>query len=104
MLTQRYSDADMPACANWHPSYNNMPLFRNNTMLFCNNPMLSGNNGMLVENILTLQEAVKERLYDGELAFGQLTVAVTTDDAPGHTVGNAKELPDAMGGLGREFH
>ena len=58
----------------------------------------------ILRNVLRQQEAVKERLYDGELAFRQLTVAVPTDDAPCHTVGDAKELPDAMGCLSREFH
>ena len=57
-----------------------------------------------LRNFLRQQEAVKERLHDGELALRQLTVAVPTDNAPCHTVGDAQKLPDTMGCLSRGFH
>jgi len=54
--------------------------------------------------ILSQQEAVYERLDEGELGFGQLAVAVAADDVAGHAVGDAETLPYCTGGLGRNVH
>ena len=50
------------------------------------------------------EETVDEGLHLGELTLGQLTVTVTTDDAPIHAVADAKALPHLLGGLGRNEH
>lgn len=55
---------------------------------------------MLLAVCNSQQEFVKIGFDDGELTLGQLTMAVTADDAPPHAVGNAETAPHLAGSLG----